>query len=171
MADTKGISVQVPVDLHTRVKAEQEQLELTMSQYIEQILEEHFTPKLDEKGGNKMNGDTRTLAFQVSEELFQRAKDYLSKHRHLTQKSFVIGLIKAELNQYEALEARVANRLDAQDGVPPEEGSGEPQEGDGEPQEGDGEPQEGDGEPQEGDGEPQEGDGEPQEGDRPTGEE
>ena len=111
-----------------------------------------------------MSGSTRTLAFQVSEELFQRVKEYLSKHRHLTQKSFVVGLIEAELNQYEALEARVANRLDARDGVQPEEGGGEPQEGGGEPQEGDGEPQEGDGEPQEGD-------GEPQEGDRPTGEE
>ena len=189
MADTKGISVQVPVDLHTRVKAEQEQLELTMSQYIEQVLEEHFTPKLDERGGNNMNGNTRTLAFQVSEELFQRVKDYLSKHRHLTQRNFVIGLIETELNQFEETEARIAQRLDTRDGVPPEEdgdgeiheegGDGEAHEeyGDGEAHEedGDGEPHEedGDGEPHEedGDGEPQEGDGEPQEGDRPTGEE
>lgn len=134
MADTKGISVQVPVDLHTRVKAEQEQLELTMSQYIEQVLEEHFTPKSDEKGGNKMNGDTRTLAFQVSEELFQRVKDYLSKHRHLTQKSFVIGLIEAELDQFEETEARIAQRLDTRDGVLPQ-GGGD-QEGGGDHQEG-----------------------------------
>lgn len=101
MAETKGISVQVPVDLHARVKAEQEQLELTMSEYIRQVLEEHFTPKLNEKGGNDMSGNTRTLAFQVSEELFQRVKDYLSKHRNLTQKSFVVGLIEAELKRFE----------------------------------------------------------------------
>lgn len=101
MAETKGISVQVPVDLHARVKAEQEQLELTMSEYIRQVLEEHFTPKLTEKGGNDMDGNTRTLAFQVSEELFQRVKDYLSKHRNLTQKSFVIGLIETELKRFE----------------------------------------------------------------------
>lgn len=48
-----------------------------------------------------MSGSTRTLAFQVSEELFQRVKEYLSKHRHLTQKSFVVGLIEAELKRFE----------------------------------------------------------------------
>ena len=117
MAETKGISVQVPVDLHAKVKAEQEQLELTMNQYIQQVLEEHFTPKLNEKGGNDMNGNTRTLAFQVDEALFQRVKYYLSKHRNLTQKSFVIGLIEAELDKFEALEARITQRLDTRDGL------------------------------------------------------
>ena len=41
-------------------------------------------------------GKTRTMAFQVSEELFQQIKDYLARyeqvyHRKLTQKEFVIG--------------------------------------------------------------------------------
>lgn len=125
MADTKGISVQVPVDLHAKVKAEQDQLELTMSEYIQQVLEEHFTPKSNAKGGNDMSGSTRTLAFQVSEELFQRIEDYLSKHRHLTKKRFVVDLIEAELNQFEALEARIANRLDARDGALEGEGAEE----------------------------------------------
>lgn len=107
MADTKGISVQVPVDLHARVKAEQERLEMTMSEYIQQVLEEHFTPKFMEKGGNDMSGNARTLAFQVSEELFQRVKHYLSKHPSLTQKSFVIGLIEKELERFEAEPAPV----------------------------------------------------------------
>lgn len=106
MAETKGISVQVPVELHARVKVEQEQLELTMSQYIQQIIEEHFTPKINGKGGNDMNGNTRTLAFQVSEELFQRIKDYLGKHSGLKQKAFVVGLIEAELARFEAEEAQ-----------------------------------------------------------------
>ena len=44
-------------------------------------------------------GKTRTMAFQVSEELFQQIKDYLARyeqtyHRKLTQKEFVIGLIE-----------------------------------------------------------------------------
>ena len=47
---------------------------------------------------------TRTLAFQVSEELFQRVKAYLARyeeihHRRLSQKEFIIGLIKAELDE------------------------------------------------------------------------
>ena len=48
----------------------------------------------------------RTLAFQVSEELFQRVKEYLEAyekayHRRLTQKEFVIGLIEQALEEAE----------------------------------------------------------------------
>ena len=42
--------------------------------------------------------NTRTLAFQVSEELFNRLKEYLAKH-NLKQKDFVIGLIEQALDQ------------------------------------------------------------------------
>lgn len=38
----------------------------------------------------------RTLAFQVPDELFDQIKDYLSRH-NMTQKEFMLGLIKAEL--------------------------------------------------------------------------
>ena len=49
----------------------------------------------------------RTLAFQVSEELFQKVKEYLAwyektYHRRLTQKEFVIGLIEEALEELEA---------------------------------------------------------------------
>ena len=40
----------------------------------------------------------RTIAFQVSEETFDRLKDYLSRH-HMTQRQFVLGLIVAELDR------------------------------------------------------------------------
>ena len=40
----------------------------------------------------------RTLAFQVSEELFDRIKDYLNRH-HMTQRQFMLGLIEAELDR------------------------------------------------------------------------
>ena len=48
----------------------------------------------------------RTLAFQVSEELFQRLKAYLERyerenHRRLTQREFVIGLIEQALDDAE----------------------------------------------------------------------
>lgn len=50
------------------------------------------------------NNNTRTLAFQIDETLFQRIKDHLDREsarlgRKLTQKEFVLGLIE------EALEA------------------------------------------------------------------
>ena len=52
-------------------------------------------------------GKTRTMAFQVSEDLFQQIKEYLARyeqtyHRRLSQKEFVIGLIEQALAEYEA---------------------------------------------------------------------
>lgn len=40
----------------------------------------------------------RTLAFQVPEELFQQIKDYLQRN-NMTQREFVIGLIKTEIDR------------------------------------------------------------------------
>ena len=42
--------------------------------------------------------DMRTIAFQVPEELFDEIKDYLNRH-NMTQKEFMLGLIKAELSR------------------------------------------------------------------------
>ena len=55
---------------------------------------------------SNMTEKGKTLAFQVSEELFQRVKEYLEAyekayHRRLTQKEFVIGLIEQALEEAE----------------------------------------------------------------------
>ena len=47
----------------------------------------------------------RTLAFQVSEELFQRIKGYLSRN-NMTQKEFILGLIERELDREQEQLAR-----------------------------------------------------------------
>ena len=49
---------------------------------------------------------TRTMAFQISEDLFQRIKDYLAHEserqgRKITQREFVLGLIEDTLRQAE----------------------------------------------------------------------
>lgn len=49
---------------------------------------------------------TRTMAFQISEDLFQRIKDYLAREserqgRKVTQREFVLGLIEDALRQAE----------------------------------------------------------------------
>lgn len=106
--ETKGVTCKIPLDLHNRITEEIRQNESTMSKFIEQIILEHY-----EKGAITM-GKTRTMAFQVSEELFQQIKDYLARyeqvyHRKLTQKEFVIGLIEQALEEadeeFEAAEA------------------------------------------------------------------
>ena len=97
--ETKGITCKIPLDLHSRISEEMREKELTVSQYIELVIREHMD------GGIHM-GKTRTLAFQVSEELFQKIKDYLDRYeqtyrRKLTQKEFVIGLIEQALEEAE----------------------------------------------------------------------
>ena len=48
-----------------------------------------------------MTGDTRTLATQIPEELFERLKAYLKKNG-LKQRQFIIGLIEDALEEDEA---------------------------------------------------------------------
>ena len=53
---------------------------------------------------------TKTLAFQVSEELYNRIKEHLEREKQrtgkkLSQKDFVIGLIERELEEAERREA------------------------------------------------------------------
>ena len=99
--ETKGVTCKIPLDLHNQISEEIRETESTMSKFIEMVIREHY-----EKGVNKIMEKGRTLAFQVSEELFQRVKEYLDRyekayHRRLTQKEFVIGLIGQALEEAE----------------------------------------------------------------------
>ena len=53
-----------------------------------------------------MTGNSRTMAFQIPEELFQRIKAHLEREsartgRKYTQREFVLGLIEEALNEAE----------------------------------------------------------------------
>ena len=95
---TKNLCAQIPASLHARVREEQERLGQTLGAYVAQILTEHFEQR--EKGGKAMSGNTRTLAFQVSEDLFGRLKAYLAAN-HISQRQFVVGLIEEALEKWE----------------------------------------------------------------------
>lgn len=100
MGAKKNLCGMIPEELHARAVAEKEQLGLkTLGEYVELILKEHF------EGGITMAA-TKTLAFQITEELDQRLKNFIAaekKHgRKITQKEFVIGLIEQALDAYEA---------------------------------------------------------------------
>lgn len=69
---------------------------MTMAEFVSQALDDELHPK-QQMGGNTM-GAMRTIAFQVSEELYQKIKDYLTAN-HMTQKEFMIGLIEEALEQ------------------------------------------------------------------------
>ena len=96
---TKNLCAAIPEELHQRVSQRREQSGLTTAQYITQILTEYYNQK--ENGGNDMNKG-RTMAFQISEELFQKIKAHLEAEtnrtgKKLTQREFVIGLIEQAL--------------------------------------------------------------------------
>lgn len=129
--ETKGVTCKIPLDLHNRITEEIRQNESTMSKFIEQIILEHYT-----KGAITM-GKTRTMAFQVSEELFQQIKDYLARyeqtyHRRLSQKEFVISLIEQALaeadEEFEAAQAIEDEAEAMPDTAPDAEGSEHPAE-------------------------------------------
>ena len=93
----KGITVKVSAELHAEVSAYIREHGMTMSEFVAGALENELHPKISEKEGNNM-ANTRTVAFQVPEELFQRIKDYLQRN-HMTQKQFLLGLIERELDR------------------------------------------------------------------------
>ena len=92
MGTMKNLCAPIPEALHQRVRQEQERCGQTLSDYITDILKEHF-----EGGTRTMNTNNRTIAFQVPEELFERLKDYLARNG-LKQKDFILSLIERELN-------------------------------------------------------------------------
>lgn len=107
MADKKNLCAQIDIALHDRVTAEKDRLEMTTSQYITQLLMEYYEMK--ENGGKSTmaNNSSRTMAFQIPEELFQRIKAHLARETartgvKLTQRDFVLGLIERALAEAEA---------------------------------------------------------------------
>ena len=95
--EKKGITVKVDADLHAEVRRYLEQNDMTMGEFVAIALHNELHPKITEKEDTQM-GNMRTLAFQVPEDLFQKIKDYLTRHG-ISQKQFVIGLIEKEIDR------------------------------------------------------------------------
>ena len=92
MEGKKNLCAMISTELHGKIMAEKEQLELnTLAEYVERIFTEHF------EGGQISMKAERTLAVQIPAELFERLKDYLARNG-LKQKDFILSLIERELN-------------------------------------------------------------------------
>lgn len=127
------LTVSIPDDLHQKIRDELERQGITTSQFIEQAVTNFFEKP---KGVSSMA--TRILAFQVSEELFQRIKAFLARyeqiyHRKLSQKEFIIHLIEAELDEadeeFEAAEAaKAAETAEVEQSEEDPDSDGEPEE-------------------------------------------
>ena len=104
----KNLCAMIPAELHGRVRAAQEQAGVTLSEYITGLLTQFY-----ENGGNEAMGATKTIAFQVSEELFQRLKVHLEREsvrtgKKVSQKQFMLDLILRALDEAEQEDASIS---------------------------------------------------------------
>lgn len=154
MAEMKNICGKIPLDLHEMVRQEIEETQSSTQKFIQQVIEEHFSR-------GEMGMEKRTLAVQVSEELFGRLKTVIAK-MGCKQKDFLIGIIEQAIAEEEARlgitepqeteiteetehpeeeqeeEGTQADRQEPEDEEPcgePESGAEEPEPDDGEPEE------------------------------------
>lgn len=89
---TKNLCAQIPESLHGKVRQRQEESGESLSAYMTDLITKFF----EMEGKTMAKGDTRTVAFQVSSELFDRFKVYLDQH-NLKQNAFFIDCIQKAL--------------------------------------------------------------------------
>lgn len=113
--EMKNICGKIPVDLHEKMKLEIEELGISIPKYLETVIEEHMTRK-----GEKTNmADLRTVAVQVTEDLFSRLKAVLAKNG-MKQKDFLIGLIEEAIEKEEAKWKAESEEAEETEGEPAE---------------------------------------------------
>ena len=88
MEATRNLCAQIPISLHDRVREERESLGQSLSEYVTQILREHF------EGGKPTMTATKYLASE---------KERTGKK--VSQREFIVGLIEQALDVYEAANA------------------------------------------------------------------
>ena len=123
MAESRNLCGLIPADLHARFCEERDKSGLTNSQYLTNLLTDYY--RMKENGGTKMeNGNTRTMAFQIDEDLFRRLKAHLEREtkrtgRRLTQRDFVVSLIERAIaeGEREADESRTEAAQEPEEGV------------------------------------------------------
>ena len=134
--EMKNICGKIPVELHEKVKLEVEELGISIPKYLEMVIEEHIARK-----GEKTNmADLRTVAVQVTEDLFSRLKAVLAKNG-MKQKDFLIGLIEAALEKEEAKWKAESEEAEETEGEPAESEMEDPETAESEPDEESAEPE------------------------------
>lgn len=134
--EMKNICGKIPVDLHEKMKLEIEELGISIPKYLEIVIEEHMT----RKGEKTDMANSRTVAVQVTEDLFSRLKAVLAKNG-MKQKDFLIGLIEAALEEEEAKWKAESEEVEETEGEPAESEMEDPETAESEPDEESAEPE------------------------------
>ena len=134
--EMKNICGKIPVELHEKLKLEVEELGISIPKYLEMVIEEHMTRK-----GEKTNmADLRTVAVQVTEDLFSRLKAVLAKNG-MKQKDFLIGLIEDAIEKEEAKWKAESEEAEETEGETTESEMEDPETAESEPDEESAEPE------------------------------
>ena len=89
------LTINLCEELHQKIREDVAADEsLTTSLLMERIIREHYEGP---KPRPRIESGGRTMAFSVSEELFQRVKQYLAAHGDQSQRDFVVGLVEQGL--------------------------------------------------------------------------
>lgn len=134
--EVKNICGKIPVELHEKLKLEVEELGISIPKYLEMVIEEHMT----RKGEKTDMANSRTVAVQVTEDLFSRLKAVLAKNG-MKQKDFLIGLIEAALEEEEAKWKAESEEAEETEGEPAESEMEDPETAESEPDEESAEPE------------------------------
>ena len=91
--EMKNLCAMIPVDLHAKVRAQQEASGKNLGQYMTWLITQFYE---NEQGGKNMIDDKKTVAFQVPADLFEQFKAYLKKH-NIKQNAFFLDCIHRAL--------------------------------------------------------------------------
>ncbi len=97
---TKNLCAQIPESLHAKVRERQEASGQTLGQYMTDLITKYY----EQEGKPTMKENQRTVAFQVSTELFDQFKDYL-KRKGIKQNAFFLDCIQRVLDAEDKGEA------------------------------------------------------------------
>jgi chromatin remodeling complex protein RSC6 len=122
--EMKNICGKIPMELHAKVREEIEHREISTQEFLQQVIEEHFM----EKGVDSMAA--RTIAVQVTEELFGRLKAAVA-WKGCKQKDFLISVIEKAIDEIEDEQRRSRLEMEAEDRQQ-EETEEEPEDGEAE---------------------------------------
>ena len=128
--ETKNICGKIPVELHEKLKLEVEELGISIPKYLEMVIEENMT----RKGEKTDMANSRTVAVQVTEDLFSRLKAVLARNG-MKQKDFLIGLIEDAIEKEEAKWKAESEEAEETEGEPAESEMEDPETAKSEPDE------------------------------------
>lgn len=123
----KNLCAPIPEELHARVREAQEASGQTLGQYMTWLIQTFYDNQNKEE--TTMNGDKRTVAFQVPGELFEKFKDYLQE-RGIKQNAFFLDCIHRALAEAQEEREAASNMEDREppleEGCTPEDTEAEP---------------------------------------------